>query len=269
MAQIYYINGQYKAESEAHIGVNDLALLRGYGVFDFFRAIDGHVLFLDDHLARFYASAQAFRLAIPHSLETLKEIINDIIVQNTAPLLGIKLVLTGGYSPDGYTPAVPNFMVIAKPFSFMQKPEGMHLMSLDYLRELPEVKSLNYLVPIYHLPSMEAMGADDYLYHKNGEVTELSRSNVFIIKNERLITPRRNILHGVTRKHVLQLAADIGMVEERDITLEEVLQADEIFTSGSTKRILPITKIDGQTVGKSQKITTKLLDLFLAHERNQ
>lgn len=265
---IFFINNQFLPETEANIHISDLGLLRGYGIFDFFRAVNGKVLFLEDHLDRFIFSASQFQLEIPYSREKLKTIIQDIIDQNKLPLLGIKLVLTGGYSADGYTPTTPNFLVIAKPFSFMDKPNGMHLMSLEYLRELPEIKSLNYMVPIFHRKKMLAIGADDYIYHKNGLVSELSRSNVFIVKNEKLITPSKGILHGVTRKHILKIAFNNWEIEERDMSFEETLAADEIFTTGSTKKVMAITKIDEKYIGDGQKgsITTKMEALFAKYE---
>jgi branched-chain amino acid aminotransferase len=268
---IFYINNQYLPENESNINVTDLGLLRGYGIFDFFRAVNGHVLFLEDHLDRFEFSAGKFQLEIPHSREKLKEIITELIRLNPAELLGIKMILTGGYSLDGYAPNDPNLIIIAKPFTFMNKPNGMHLMTLEYQRELPEIKSLNYMVPILNRAKMIDMGADDYLYHKNGEVSELSRSNLFLIKNEKLITPDKNILKGVTRKHILKLAENRFTIEERTVSLEEALNADELFTSGSTKRVLGITKVDNKPIGNGKigNFTEQLLDLFLDYEKSR
>jgi branched-chain amino acid aminotransferase len=268
MNNVFYINGQYLRENEANINIADLGLLRGYGIFDFFRSVKGKVLFLEDHLDRFEFSSAQFQLTIPHSREKLKEIIQEIILQNNSPLLGIKLILTGGYSADGYTPSTPNFMIIAKPFTFLDKPNGMHLMTLEYLRELPEIKSLNYMVPILHRPKMIEMGADDYLYHKNGYISELSRSNIFLVVNKKIITPATNILHGVTRKHVLKIAENYWDVEEREVTLGETMAADELFTTGSTKKVMPITKLDSLPVGNGKigKITMELAELFQKYE---
>jgi branched-chain amino acid aminotransferase len=270
MQNIFYVNGRYIPENEANINVTDLGLLRGFGVFDFFRAIDGKVLFLDDHLDRLEYSTAKFQLEMPHSRVKLKAIISELIQQNEAKLLGIKIIVTGGYSADGYSPTKPNFIIVAKPFTFFDKPSGMHLMSLEYLRELPDIKSLNYMVPIFHRPQMLAMRADDYLYHKNGLVSELSRSNIFIVKNEKIITPNANILHGITRKYMLKITKNNWEVEERDVKLTEALEADELFTTGSTKKVTAITKIDQKPIskGKIGPITTKLMELFNEYEKN-
>lgn len=271
MENIFFVNGQYLPENEANIHVNDLGLLRGYGVFDFFRAINGKVLFLEDHLDRFEYSSGKFQLPIPYTRDELKEILQKTIELNKQPLLGIKMILTGGYSVDGYTPAKPNFIIVAKPFTFLDKPEGMHLMTLEYLRELPDIKSLNYMVPIYNRPKMLAIGADDYLYHKDGLVSELSRSNIFAVINQKIITPSKNILHGITRKHILKIASYNWTVEERDLSLGEVQAADELFTTGSTKKVTSITRIDKQAVGNGKigKITQALSELFEKYEQDQ
>jgi branched-chain amino acid aminotransferase len=268
MTNIFYINNQFVPETEANINITDLGLLRGYGIFDFFRVVNGNILFLEDHLDRFEFSAKQFQLPIPFSREKLKEIIQETIRLNQTELLGIKMILTGGYSEDGYLPATPNFLIIAKPFKFMDKPQGMHLMLLEHLRELPEIKSINYLVPIYHRAKMLEIGADDYLYHKNGYISELSRSNIFVVIDKKIITPSTNILLGVTRKHVIKIAENNFDVEVRNISLGETLGADELFTTGSTKKIMPITKLDNQPVGDGNigKITIELQKLFQQYE---
>jgi branched-chain amino acid aminotransferase len=268
MTNIFYLNNQFLPENEASINLTDLGLLRGYGIFDFFRAVNGKVLFLEDHLDRFEFSAKQFQLPIPYTRDKLKEIIHETIRLNSTELLGIKLILTGGYSEDGYLPTTPNFLVIAKPFKFMDKPNGMHLMSLEYLRELPEIKSLNYMVPIYNRAKMAEIGADDYLYHKNGYISELSRSNIFVVINKKIITPNTNILAGITRKHVLKIAEKNWEIELRNVSLGETLGADELFTTGSTKKIMPITRLDSQPVGDGNigKITKELSRLFQQYE---
>ncbi len=269
MSPYFYINGHIVPEAEAQLHITDLGLLRAYGIFDFFRAMDGQPVFMEDHLDRFEQSARLMGLTIPQSRETLREVILELIRLNNQPLLGIKMVLTGGYSSDGYAPAdQANLMMIAKPFKFMEAPNGLKFMTVHHQRQLPEVKSLDYLMPIYLLRQQKAVGANDVLYHFNGLVTESSRSNVFIVKNETVITPAAGMLKGITRKHILEVAQNYFAVEEREVSLQEVLAADEVFTTGSSKKIVAVTQIDDHLISKGHagKITTKLLQLFEAHE---
>lgn len=261
---IYFLNGAFLPESECKITVTDLGLLRGYGIFDFFKAVNGNIIFLEDHLDRLAFSTQQLDLKVPYTKEELKTILSQVIQKNTHPLLGIKIIVTGGYSLDGYTPTNPNFIIIAKPFTYFNKPQGMHLMSLEYVRENPTIKTLNYAVPIQHLPQMKAMGADDFLYHKDGKISELSRSNIFIVKNNVIITPNNDVLWGVTRKNILTLAKNKWKVEEREVSLQEVFEADEVFTTGSTKKVTAITQIDQKLInnGNIGLITQQLLHDF-------
>ena len=265
-----YLNGEILPSEKAQIHVSDLGLVRGYGIFDFFRAIDGQPIFIEDHLDRFENSARLMGLPIPESRERLREIILEIIRLNPHPLLGVKMVMTGGYSEDGYTPAEQsNLIVMGKPFEFKPADVGMKLMSMEYRREIPEIKTLNYIVPIRAIQQMKAQGADDLLYYRDGKISESSRSNIFIIKNEKIITPVDGALFGVTRKHILNFAKKHFSVEERDVTVQEFWEADEVFTTGSTKRIVAITKTDNQVFseGKVGRITKKLQELFLEEEK--
>ncbi len=267
--EFYYLNGQFLPSEETKIQVSDLGLLRGYGIFDFFRSINGKPIFLNDHLDRFENSAQILGLKIPDRREKLKEIINELIRLNPYRLLGIKMILTGGFSPDGYTPALEsNLIMIARPFIFKDPLKAIKLMSLEYQREIPEVKTLNYTIPIKMLPSMHAIGASDFIYHYNGLITESSRSNIFIVKNKKLFTPKSGFLAGVTRKHLIQACKGIIEVEERDITLKETLNADEVISTSSTQRVLAISQIDARVYneGSIGPIAKKLQEILLQEE---
>ena len=265
-----YLNGEILPAEKAQLHVSDLGLLRGYGIFDFFRAIDGQAVFIEDHLDRFENSAKLMGLPIPASRQKLREIIHEIIRLNPHRLLGVKMIMTGGYSEDGYTPSpVSNLVVMGKPFEFKPADVGLKLMSMEYRREIPEIKTLNYIVPIRALQQMKAAGADDVLYHQNGKISESSRSNIFIVKNEKIITPLDGALFGVTRKHILNFAKNHFEVEERDVSVQEYFEADEVFTTGSTKRITAIVKTDNQLFsdGKVGIITEKLQNLLLEEEK--
>ena len=116
---------------------------------------------------------------------------------------------------------------------------------------------------------MKAVRADDVLYHQNGKISESSRSNIFIVKDEKIITPLDGALFGITRKHILNFAKNHFIVEERDITTQEYFEADEVFTTGSTKRIIAITQTDNHIFGNGGlgKITKKLQELLLDEEK--
>src|SRR5436190_16389870 len=97
------INGQLVSAEDAKITVNDLAIQRGYGIFDFFKLVNGRPVFLEDHLERFMFSATAMRLEAGINREILTEQIYSLQKQNELPESGIRLTLTGGPATDGYS----------------------------------------------------------------------------------------------------------------------------------------------------------------------
>jgi branched-chain amino acid aminotransferase len=240
---IFY-NGTIVPSAEANIHVSDIGLLRGYGVFDFFRVINGHPVFMEDYLDRFDRSVAGLHLQMPYSRTDLITAIDELIHRHPEPLLGIRLVCTGGQADDAYTPTEGNTFIIARPFQFHPFDAGLSLMTVEYQRELCMIKSTNYLIPISMYQTLREKQMDDVLYHRNGYITESSRSNIFIVKDDTLITPSEGMLEGVTRKRILSFASDLLTVQVRPLSLSEIFQADEVFLSASTKRITPVTKID-------------------------
>ena len=234
--------------AEASIGLHDLGLLRGFGIFDYLQQKQGVPLFIDDYLNRFFNSAAIMGVEIPVSRAEIKASALALIKSNGLSHSGLRLILTGGYSPDSFTPTTPNFYMLEQP---LQMPDnelftnGVKLMWHQYTREVAEVKTTNYVVPILLQAQWKAMGAYDVLYHDEHFVTESSRSNFFIVsKDNILITPDRNVLKGITRKKVLELAMNIMGVEIRDVKLSQVTDAKEAFITSSTKGVLPIVQIN-------------------------
>jgi branched-chain amino acid aminotransferase len=132
----------------------------------------------------------------------------------------------------------------------------------SFTRDLSNIKSTNYAHPITIQPKWQTLGAIDVLYHENGFVTESSRSNFFIIdKKNTLITPDVDVLHGITRKKILELAASENInIEIRNMSLKEVLVAKEAFMTSSTKGILPVVALDEHMIAKAKVgKTTQLL----------
>lgn len=265
MSAYAFVNGNIVPANEATLNISDIGLLRGYGVFDFFRVIDGTPIFLEDYLDRFERSVAGLQMSLPYTRGYLTEKIYEIISLNPHPLLGIKLLCTGGYSADGYTPTDANVCMIANPFKFHPYEKGLKLMMVDYLRDLYHIKSINYLKPISVIPQLRSIGADDVLYHKDGLISESSRSNIFIVKNGVLITPADGILEGITRKKILAFAEEIMPLEVRSVTVDELYHADEVFLTASTKRISPVTAIDDKNYN-SGHFTRVLFDRLIQEE---
>ena len=247
------LNDQVLDLDKAFVHISDLALLRAYGIFDFFRLVELKPLFFDDHIERFFHSADQLRLQCPVDRKKLKSMILEIIEHNNIPHSGIRLVLTGGESPNGYFIGDPTLFVINEPINPLPEnhfTKGIKLLSHEYLRDIPEVKTINYLMGIYKLPEIQEKGATDLLYHWEGKISELTRSNFFIIdQNDKIITPAKGILKGINRKHVLNVAKNHFEVEERDLFMEELKYAKEAFITGTTKKVMPVMQVDDQIIG--------------------
>ncbi|MBX2967549.1 MAG: aminotransferase class IV [Cyclobacteriaceae bacterium] len=270
-----YLNNDFIEADKAVVHVSDLAIQRGYGIFDFFRVMDNVPLFLEDYIDRFYASAKTMRLDVPMEREAFKSTLFELIKKNNLPMSGIKVILTGGYSPDGFRISKPNLIIQQAAFLFPPdtvQPKGVKIITHEYVREMPTVKTINYLTGIWTLKKMEEQGAVDVLYQMRGEVTEFPRCNFFIVKQDGAVaTPAKNILKGITRKHVLALAAKKFTVKEEIITLNDIAQAREAFMTSTTKRIIPIVQVDDKPVGdgKPGQITLTLLHDLIALEREE
>ena len=266
------INGELVDATTASLKVNDLALLRGYGAFDFFLVKNGTPIFAKDHIDRFFYSAKYLKLSIPYSKDDLLSQVRLLIEKNGVQDAGMRLQLTGGYTQDSYTPINPNILILQSPYSpypAERYQTGIKLMLHNYVREMPEIKTTNYTRGIWLLDELKANGATDLLYHRNDLVSESARSNFFMVdQTGKLITPDSHILKGITRKHVIEVASKQYPVEIRPLRVEELAQASEAFLTSTIKEILPVTQIDDITIGSGLPgpITKKLSDLFETHK---
>lgn len=265
MAHHCYFNGTILPADETRIHITDLGLLRGYGLFDYFRTYNGKPFQWDWYWERYTTSAALLGIPNPIAKETAQQIVHELIERSGLSDCAIRFVLTGGYAADSISMTQPNLLIISEDIHPVAEPEyltGIKVMTYDFVRDIPTIKSIDYKHLMILQPQLKSIGAADVLFHHEGRISELSRSNVFIVQNGKLITPHRDILFGITRKTVLALADGVIPVEERDISLVECCTADEVFTTSTTKKVLPITQIDDHVIGtgKIGPVTQTLLE---------
>jgi branched-chain amino acid aminotransferase len=264
-----FINDHFESYSEARVHVSDLALHRGYGVFDYCREIGGRVPFLEDYLDRFYRSAAGLRLDVSLNREQLKEKIFYLLKENGFANSGIKILLTGGDTDDFYQPVRPNLLIFNIPYHApdISFDRGVKLILFEYQRFLPEFKSINYLPGVWLQPLLKSKGAVEPLYHFNGILSETARANIFLVKNGEIITPGKGILFGVTRKHLIKMAGETFNIEERDVRLDEIFSADEVFMTGTSKHVLPVIQMDDEVIadGSPGPVTVRLMEEFSSY----
>lgn len=244
-----FFNGELMPEQQAKLSIHDLTITRGYGIFDFFKAMDNTPLFIEDNLDRFYRSATLMDLPIKYNRTQLKLFINQLIQANNIPESGIKILLTGGYSKDGYSIGEPNLIISQQHLqrNIKQERTGISLLPFNYHRPLHQVKSIDYTMGIQALKQAKAKGADDVLYTQNGLISECPRANFFLInsKGTILTAPDNYVLQGVTRKKIIELARPTFKIEIRNISIQDVKDATEAFISSTTKNITPVHSILG------------------------
>jgi branched-chain amino acid aminotransferase len=262
MTTLYtFVNDEFVPADQAALRVPDLSIQRGYGIFDFFKTLGGRPIFLDDHLDRFFHSAAQLRLLVGKSRDELTAIITTLQQKNNLPDSGIRMTLTGGYSTDGFNVAKPNLVITQRVVDMALSKdcrETLRLITYPHQRQMPEIKTIDYLMAIWLEPHIRDNGAADVLYHHNGNVTECPRSNFFIVTaDDALATPGKNVLKGITRLKLLDIVRSQITVEgrsirleERDVKLEELLTAKEAFITNTTKLIVPVTHIDNSPIGK-------------------
>lgn len=253
--QFVFINNEFTEAEKASVAISDLALLRGYGIFDFLKTIDGKPLFIDDHLQRFFYSASQMHLPVGKTLDELKAIIHALMLKNNLSVSGIRLTLTGGYSADGYTVATPNLIITEQPLQLPTQvifDKGLKLATYAHQRQLPHVKTTDYLMAIWLQPWVKQKAADDILYHINGVVTECPRANFFIVtKEDVIITPTQNILEGITRKRLLHMQLPFKVVTGT-VTVADIATAKEAFIASTTKYVLPVVQVDDVVINKGE-----------------
>ncbi len=274
-----YINGQIVPQEEAKISVFDHGLLYGDGVFEGIRAYNGKIFTLDEHLDRLYDSATAIKLKIPITKAEMADAIKKTMEANNQKDAYIRLVVTRGVGKLGLDPnkcATPQVIIITDTIELYSKAlyeNGLDIVTVTTIRNHfsaldPKIKSLNYLNNILaKIESIQAGAGEALMLNKDGYVAECAGDNIFIYKDNTLLTPPASagILIGITRNVVMKLAANMGIrVKEELMTRYDLYIADECFLTGTAAEIIPVVKIDGRMVGtgKPGKITLELLKRY-------
>ncbi|HEX6481976.1 MAG TPA: aminotransferase class IV [Ktedonobacteraceae bacterium] len=267
---LWYTNGQWVHPQEASLSVNDIAVLRGYSVFESLRTYDRRPFHLNEHLARLYHSAEIIELEIPWPRQYIIDVVQEIIARNAYRHAAIRLLVTGGESEDGILPSgPPKLIVMITPLGerdLERFARGYKLITSSLQRTSPEAKTTNYIAAVRALREAELRGANDALFvNELGHVLESTRSNFFIFLGDTLVTPREGVLIGITRNVVLELARGRFTIEERPILMTELLVADEAFVTSSSREITPVVQVDERVIadGKPGPRTYELEQRFI------
>jgi branched-chain amino acid aminotransferase len=249
---IYYVNGSFVKKDNAFIHVNDIGLLRGYAVFDYLKTYHGKPFRLKDHLQRLQNSAAFIGLKIPKQNNEIEEICYALLKKNCFKESNIRIVVTGGVGADSKSKGEPGLIITCELRAELAGElytEGIKVKTVAGKREITFSKTCNYISAVDYLALYRQEGFSEVLYVYDGKILECTSSNIFLIKGDKLITPAEEILLGITRKVILEIAEPFFEVSERTVMLEETLNADEIFISSTEREIMPVIGIDKETIG--------------------
>ena len=277
MPDIGFVNGRFLPLEEATVSVEDRGFQFGDGIYEVIRTYHGRPFQLDAHLARLQRSAQAIELPLPWNVQQWVTHIHDGIKRSGYPESKVYLQLTRGAAPrDHVFPAAATTTAVMTvremcPLDTALRDSGVAVMTMDDWRwGRCDIKSVNLLPNVMARQKAKQAGAFEAVFIRNGQVTEGAVSNVMIVKAGRVLTAPEGeqILSGVTRTIVLELTKKEGLsVEERFVSLDDLLRADEIFLTGTTVEVLPVIRVDGKAVGpggsgKPGPVTLKLQAAF-------
>lgn len=256
---VIYVNGEFRTKNEAMVSVYDHGLLYGDGVFEGIRVYKGRIFKSDQHMDRLWRSAEALRLKIPISRDEMVAIQRRCIEINEVVDGYIRLIVTRGVGSLGLNPfkcPEPGIICIADQIA-LYPPEmyeaGMTVVIAERPRVPircldPRVKSLNYLNNI--MAKVEAIDRgllEAIMLNTDGYVSECTGDNIFAVKDGMIFTPpsEAGALEGITRKFIIDtVAPECGYeVEERMIRPIELIEADEVFLTGTAAEMIAVTSI--------------------------
>jgi branched-chain amino acid aminotransferase len=267
-------------KDEAMVSVFDHGLLYGDGCFEGIRAYGGRILKLKTHLARMFESAALIHLKPAYDLEEIEDAIRATVDANGIEDGYIRLVFTRGVGTLGLHPfrcPTPGTFIIADRIQLYPEElyeEGMKVIVAKRPRIPiecldPRIKSLNYLNNILaKVEAIEAGVLEAIMLNTDGQVAECTGDNIFAVKGDRIFTPATStgILHGVTRRFVMrEIAPACGFEVEEDVFgIETLLEADEVFLTGTAAEVIGVSRIDDSVIGTGRmgEVTRRLVAEF-------
>lgn len=280
MSAIAYLNGEYLPLAQVLISPLDRGFLFADGVYETIPAYNGRLFRLMEHLQRLHNSLAAIRLENNLSVTQWSALLNELVVRNGGSNLVLYLQITRGAAEcrDHCFPSETRPTVFAMASPLQPLPEalrrvGISVVTVDDIRWGGcHIKSIALLANVLARQQAIDRKAADALLVRDGRLTEGTASNVFVVCDGILLTPPKDqfILPGITRDLVLELAAANNIVyREQYLPREVLIEADEVWLTSSTKEILPVTSVDGRSIGTGAPgpLWRRMINLYQAYKR--
>jgi len=263
------LNGQLLPVDQAKIPVNNKALFASYGVYETMKVVQCRPVQRDEHLERLLAAASQLDIDLRVDVSTLCNWFNTLADVDRSATWSLRILALGAVQA-GDQPIIAMWAEPIPSYPDELYQHGAAAIFFEGQRSLPTCKSLNTLVNFLARRAAQQGGALEGILHHRGHLTEGARSNIFAVQNDQLITPPAvDVLSGITRDVILHVMENSEYpVVEKALSVDVSLY-DEFFISSTSMHVMPITQIDGQTVGNGQvgAITRAVMARFDTHYR--
>ncbi|HVQ74362.1 MAG TPA: aminotransferase class IV [Candidatus Binatia bacterium] len=287
--RIAYFNGALVPETEVMLPFRDRSFNRGDGCFDMTRTFDGRIFRLDQHLDRLYRSLRYLRIEIGLEPKELRAITEEVVERNE-PLRSFagdwwvaQRISRGvdAIGDEGWAHTGPQVIVDCTPLPLRARArlfrDGIDV-AVPSIRRTPpamlspRAKTHNYLNLILADKEVKARRPEAWsvLLDEHGNLCEGVGSNIFVVRGERVFTPREQyVLPGVSRQMAMELAAALGIAcEERDLDIYDAVTADEVFLTSTSLCLCPVRSVNDHVIGNGAvpgPVTRRLSDAYVAH----
>lgn len=264
MMQTAYLNGEFLPIEEAQISTQDRGFLFGDGVYEVIPVYQRQIFEFDAHIQRLENSLKAISIPNPLTFKEWKNLLDQLVEKHPWQDQFIYLQITRGIQmqrdhlpADCLNPTIYAYTNPLKPVSDAVKENGIKVVTLEDIRWLRcDIKAITLLPNVMMKLAAKNQQADDaILISRNGQISEGTASNVFIVKDGSLFTPPNShkILPGITRSVIEKIAEQhkIPLVEQ-ELTLNDLENADEIWLSSSTKEAIPVCYLNQKPVGNGK-----------------
>ena len=257
-----YLNGEYVDLDEARLSPLDRGFLFGDGAYEVIAVHDRDWFVLDAHLDRLQRSLDALRLDNPHSHAEWTEILSGLLPARIGPESLVYVQVTRGVAPrnhafpENVTPTVFAMINPSEPMSPAVMHDGVEAITREDFRwRRCDIKSIALLGNVLLHQQAQDEGAVEAILIRDGRLTEATASNVFVVADGVLITPPKSsdLLPGITRDVILDLARVHDVPHREEAVSEATLRsAGEVWISGTTREVMPVTTLDGAPVGNGK-----------------
>ncbi|MCA1688165.1 MAG: aminotransferase class IV, partial [Actinobacteria bacterium] len=273
-----FVDGRFVPVAEARVPILDWGFLRSDATYDVAHVWRGSFFRLEDHLDRFERGMARLHMSLPYERSEIRDILIECVRLSGLRDAYAEIICTRGVPPPGSRDprdCENNFFAFAVPFVWIAEPEkqerGLHA-TISRVQRIgpgsvdPTVKNYHWLdLELGLYEAYERGGETVILVDPTDNIVEGPGFNVFTVKDGKVSTPSRGVLEGITRKTVMELAAEHGLpLEAREVPAEEVRRADEVFLTSTAGGVIPVTTVDGNAVGDGEPgpVTLRLREAY-------